>query len=240
MSICVVLVSTQLPENLGSVCRVMGNFNVTDLRLVTPAFDMQDTTAMKTANAVAVQSYDILSQAKVFSSLADAVQNCKTVIGTTAEPRQLIKFYNTPRTLAQHLNNIDQPIALVFGPERTGLNNDEVAMCNSLVRIPVNEERSSLNLSHACAILLYELHYEMTNATAFWQTGETDKANQGEVDHFLNFLEDKLDQTHFWRTDQKKAGMKRNLFGMFKRQTWFQQDLKTLRGLIDALISNKK
>ncbi len=233
MSICVVLVSTQLPENLGSVCRVMGNFNVFDLRLVTPMFDTRDPKAL----AMAVQSSDILKEAKHFTTLQEAIQDCKTVIGTTAQPRQLIKFYNTPKSLVENLSTHSPPIALVFGPERTGLSNDEIAMCNSLVRIPVNDARSSLNLSHACAILLYELHSAISCPTSFWQTGDTVPANQGEVDHFLTFLEKKLDQTHFWRTKQKKEGMRRNLFGMFKRQHWFNQDLKTLRGLVDALFS---
>lgn len=234
MSIVIVLVAPQLPENIGAIARVMGNFSLAKLRVVTPKVSLEDPKAV----AMAVASADILKNAQIYSSLQDAVSDCSVAIGTTANPRQMIKHYQTPKSFVQELSQMPMPIALVFGPERTGLNNDELAFCHSTIQIPVNPERSSLNLSHAAAIILHEIYQTQTDANSFWHTGDTLVASSSEVDAFLDYLEKSLDNTHFWRTPAKKTGMKRNLISMFKRHTWFEQDLKTLRGMVNALMKN--
>jgi len=231
MSTFIILVATQLPENLGAVARIMGNFAQTQLRLVAPKLAIDDSKAV----AMAVGAKQILADAALFNSFAEATADCRTVIGTTANPRDVIKHYLTPRALADDFQKMPYPIGIVFGPERTGLTTDQIALCNTTVQIPVNSDFSSLNLSHAVGIILYELYHAQTNAAPFWQRGETQPATTADVDDFLAYLETKLDQTHFWRTEAKKPLMRRNLFGIFKRQTLFQQDLRTLRGMIDAL-----
>lgn len=238
----IILTRPQLAENIGAIARVMGNFDlaptsadsISALRVVNPQVEITDPKSV----AMAVVSSDILHKAQLFQTLEEATFDCKTLIGTTAIPRQLIKHYFTPKTLAETYASLPSPIALIFGPERTGLHNDEIALCHHIVQIPVSEERSSLNLSHAAGILLYELFLEKNteNPKTFWQKGETEVANAQDVDSFLRFLEEKLDHSHFWRTPCKKQGMKRNLIGLFKRQHWFVQDLKTLRGMVDALL----
>ncbi|MDP3371965.1 MAG: RNA methyltransferase [Candidatus Paracaedibacteraceae bacterium] len=228
----IILVETQLAENLGAVARVMANFKQSHLRLVSPKVSVDDPKAV----AMAVGAYRILENAVIFDSLQDATADCCTVIGTTANPRDVIKHYKTPRTFAENKASLPGPIGLVFGPERTGLTTDQIAFCNSTLQIPVDPDFSSLNLSHAVGIILYELYQNQTNAQPFWQHGETAAATTQDVDVFLTYLEEKLDQTHFWRTDAKKPLMRRNLFGLFKRQTFFQQDLRTLRGMIEALV----
>ncbi|MES2252582.1 MAG: RNA methyltransferase [Pseudomonadota bacterium] len=235
MSTFIILVATQLPENLGAVARVMGNFAQTQLRLVTPKVSIDDPKAI----AMAVSAKQILTNAVIFDSFKNATADCHTVIGTTANPRDVIKHYMTPRAIADDFQTMPGPIGIVFGPERTGLTTDQIALCNATVQIPVNPEFSSLNLSHAVGIVLYELYHAQTNSVPFWQHGKTQPATTGEVDVFLSYLETKLDQTHFWRTETKKPLMRRNLFGLFKRQTLFQQDLRTLRGMIDALSKEK-
>ena len=231
MSTFIILVGTQLPENLGAVARIMGNFAQTQLRLVTPKVSVDD----PKAEAMAVSSKKILDAAVVFDSLEAATADCCTVIGTTANPRDVIKHYLTPRAFVNELPSMPGPIGIVFGPERTGLTTDQIALCNATVQIPVDPQFSSLNLSHAVGIVLYELYQSHTNAASFWQHGDTPPATAADVDAFLRYLEEKLDQTHFWRTEAKKPLMRRNLFGLFKRQTLFQQDVRTLRGMIDAL-----
>ena len=231
MSIFIILVGTQLPENLGAVARVMGNFKHTNLRLVSPKTHVHDEKAI----VMAVAAKHILDEAVVFDSFEDATADCCTVIGTTAHPRDVIKHYLTPRAFSEHLFTLPTPIGIVFGPERTGLTTDQIALCNLTMQTPVNPDCASLNLSHAVGIILYELYQKKTHAQPFWQKGSTISATTAEVDSFLSYLEDKLDQTHFWRTIEKKPLMRRNLFGLFKRQNLYQQDLKTLRGVIDAL-----
>lgn len=222
---------TQLAENLGAVARVMANFKQSKLRVVSPKVDTQDPKAI----AMAVGARSILENAIIFNTLEEATADCCTVIGTTANPRDVIKHYKTPKAFAESSSILPGPIGIVFGPERTGLTTDHIALCNSTLQIPVNPEFSSLNLSHAVGIILYEIYQKETNAEPFWQHGGTTPATAQDVDMFLAYLEQKLDQTHFWRTDAKKPLMRRNLFGLFKRQMFFQQDLRTLRGMIDAL-----
>lgn len=231
----IILVETQLAENLGAVARVMANFKQSQLRLVLPKVPTDDPKAV----AMAVGAYGVLENAAIFESLSDATADCCTVIGTTASTRDVIKHYSTPRAFAENKASLPGPVGLVFGPERTGLTTDQIALCHSTLQIPVDPDFSSLNLSHAVGIILYELYHAQTNAKSFWQHGETVPATVHEVDVFLTYLEEKLDQTHFWRTEAKKPLMRRNLFGLFKRQMFFQQDLRTLRGMIEALIKVK-
>ncbi len=231
MSTYIILVGTQLPENLGSVARVMGNFNQTQLRLVAPLADKQDPKAM----AMAVSSHPILANAMCFDSIQDATHDCCTVIGTTAQPRDVIKHHATPFSFAHDYATLPSPVGILFGPERTGLTTDQIALCQQTLHIPVNPDFSSLNLSHAVGIILYELFQKQNDTSPFWQHGKTLPATTAEIDAFLNFLEEKLNHTHFWRTEAKKPGMRRNLFGFFKRQMVFKQDIQTLRGMIEAL-----
>lgn len=227
----IILVGVQLPENLGAVARVMGNFAHSKLRLVTPKVVLDDPKAV----VMTVGANHILENAEVFDTFEAATADCCTVIGTTANPRDVIKHYLTPRAFVDGLSGMPAPIGIVFGPERTGLTTDQIALCNATLQIPVNPEFSSLNLAQAVGIVLYELYQAKTNAAPFWQQGETVPATAADVDAFLEFLEKKLHNTHFWRTEEKKPLMRRNLFGLFKRQTLFQQDVRTLRGMIEAL-----
>jgi tRNA/rRNA methyltransferase len=232
MSTFIILVGIQLPENLGAIARVMGNFAHSKLRLVTPKVAVDDPKAM----VMTVGANAILENAEIFDSFEAATADCCTVIGTTANPRDVIKHYLTPRAFVDGLPELPGPIGIVFGPERTGLTTDQIALCNATLQIPVNPEFSSLNIAQAVGIVLYELYQAQTNAAPFWQQGETVPATAADVDSFLAFLEAKLDKTHFWRTESKKPLMKRNLFGLFKRQALFQQDVRTLRGMIEALV----
>lgn len=231
MSTFIILVGIQLPENLGAIARVMGNFSHSKLRLVSPKVAIDDPKAV----VMAVGAHPILENAEIFDSFEAATADCCTVIGTTANPRDVIKHYLTPRAFVDGLTGLPSPIGIVFGPERTGLTTDQIALCTATVQIPVNPEFASLNIAQAVGIVLYELYQQQTDARPFWQQGDTVPATAADVDHFLDYLEKKLDQTHFWRTDAKKPLMRRNLFGLFKRQVLFQQDVRTLRGMIEAL-----
>lgn len=231
MSTFIILVGIQLPENLGAIARVMGNFSHSKLRLVAPKVDVDDPKAV----VMAVGAHSILENAEIFDSFEGATADCCTIVGTTANPRDVIKHYFTPRAFVDGLSDLPGPVGIVFGPERTGLTTDQIALCNATMQIPVNPDFSSLNIAQAVGIILYELYQQQTNASPFWQQGGTMPATAADVDSFLTFLEEKLDQTHFWRTEAKKPLMRRNLFGLFKRQVLFQQDVRTLRGMIEAL-----
>jgi tRNA/rRNA methyltransferase len=232
----VVLVEPQLPENIGAVARIMGNFGQVKLRLVNPVVSKDHPTAIATA----VSSRGILEKSEVYPCLSDAIFDCRTVVGTSAHTRSLIKLYHNPKSFSEDFNKMPGPVALVFGAERTGLTTEQTALCNTIVQIPVDPDFSSLNLSHAVGILLYELFCANITVNSFWQHGDTQIAKTEEVNEFLNYLEIRLDQTHFWRTKEKKPGMRLNLFSFFRRQPMFKQDLKTLRGMIESLMEQKE
>ncbi len=232
----IVLVETQLADNLGAVARAMANFGLKDLRLVRPKVSPDDPTAIATA----VGARSLLQNAKVFESLNAATKDLSHLFGTTACEREMIKKYYTPREFASTAVFPSQ-IGIIFGPERTGLSNEDIAQCYGIIRIPVNPEFSSLNLGQALVIIAYELFLskDMT-PSSFLHLGSTKPATQEELVYFLSNLEQKLDNTHFWRTASKKPVMWRNLRNIFTRMDLTQQETKTLNGMIDALSARQQ
>lgn len=231
----IILIETQLPENLGAVARVMANFGLTDLRLVNPHVDPLDPKALATS----VHAYELLYHAKVFNTFEDSIKDLLLTFATTASYRSMVKTYETPRSFIHSIKGLSQePVGIIFGPERTGLTNDHIARCYKAITIPVNINFSSLNLAQAVAIVAYEWYQQkisLTQALTKQTLGKTQIATQLEIKKFLDFLEENLDKTRFWRVDSKKPTMWRNLQNFFTRISPTQQDLKTLYGIIDAL-----
>ncbi len=242
LSPAVILVQTQLPENLGSVARAMGNFALQDLRLVAPLVSKDDPKAIATA----VSAAPILEKAQVYPNLIEACQGLTHVFATTACERQMIKPYYTPRQFVQYVqkNSLNPThLGLMFGPERTGLSNEDLVLAHGIITIPVCKSLPSLNLSHAVSIMAYECFQgesDSQNETHFLHLGETMHCTVENLANFLIFLEKKLDDVNFWRIPQKKEVMWRNIRNIFTRHTLTQQDIQTLYGLIETLNSPRK
>ncbi len=151
----VVLVQTHYPGNLGAVARVMRNFGLDDLVLVQPRTSPLDYQARQ----LATHAGDILQQARIVPTLAEAIADRTLVVGTSARVGSLMRLQavGTPEEIMPRVAQAVRP-ALVFGPEPTGLCNDDVAVCHFLLTIPLVDEGTSLNLAQAVAICLYELH----------------------------------------------------------------------------------
>lgn len=232
----IILVETQLPENLGAVARAMANFGFIELRLVNPKISKDDPKAMATA----VGASGILDKAVVFETLSDAVKDLTNIFATTAVIRQMIKRCYTPKACASLvLQNPDWKVGFLFGPERTGLSNEDISLCSGVIHIPVKSDFSSLNLGQALIIVVYEYYLAKTEPEEqFLQIGETAPASLEQLQYFLSNLEQKLDQTNFWRADYKKPIMWRNLKSIFTRMDLTEQEVRTLNGVIDFL--NKK
>lgn len=228
----IVLVSPQLPENMGAAARAMLNFGLTSLRLVTPQEDPLHPKAVATAAG----ADHILEQAILYSSLEAAIADCHHVWGTTAQPRDMIKPYMPPRTWAQGAYHAAGNKAVVFGPERTGLCNEDLTLCHALITIPVNKDFSSLNLAQALVVVAYEwLNAAHSVPEPTLTYGATTPATQAELDHFLRDLETQLDAVNYWRVPSKKAIMWRNLRNIFTRAQLGSQEVRTLRGMVDRL-----
>jgi tRNA/rRNA methyltransferase len=229
----VILVETQLAENLGSVARAMANFGFSQLRLVNPKVLKNDPKAL----AMAVGADEILRKASVFSSLLDATADLTHIFGTTATIRQMVKKCYTPNAcVSLYSNHPDWKVGLLFGPERTGLSNEDLSICYGVVHIPVRPDFSSLNLGQALVVIAYEHYLNKTRPPEhFLHAGDTKLASLEQVHYFLANLEQKLDQAHFWRTDSKKPIMWRNLKNIFVRMDLTEQEVRTLNGVLDFL-----
>ncbi len=184
--LCVVLVATRNPLNIGAAARAMSNFGFTHLRVVNP-YDV----AFREARS-AVGAADLLASAEEFKSVAEAVADCALVVGTTAA---------TARELQQPLHRLEHGaplirqqlasgrVALLFGSEKRGLSNHDLSHCQFLVRIPTRDEHGSMNLGQSVAVCLYEL---IRTEVAAMPSEPIDRATSGEVERITGLLLDAL------------------------------------------------
>lgn len=228
----VILVRPQLAENGGAVARVMNNFGLKKLRLVNPLFDHLDAKAM----AMAAGADVLLEQAEVYDSFEAAIGDLAFLYGTCATERQMVKEY-APLRKAMPVIAMQERVGIVFGPERTGLLNDELACCRTILQVPVNPQFSSLNLAQAVAITAYEWYQTQEDFSGKLHLGETIPASSAQIQGFLSSLEKVLDETRFWRIDHKKPIMWRNLQNIFTRMDLTEQEVRTLHGMLNSLRS---
>ena len=231
----VILVRPQLAENIGAVARAMANGGVFHLRLVAPRDGWPQERAWRTASG----ADRILDAAKIFPDVADAVADLHRVLATCPRPRHVIKPLLTARGAAAELHAIGARglrAGILFGPERAGLDNDDLAQADTLVRYPLNPAFLSLNLAQAVMVLAYEwwLAAEEAPARAL-MTNETRVATKGELENFLGHLVRELDASGFLRNPQKRPGMIRNLRHFFQRGEVTEQELRTLHGVVTEL-----
>jgi len=232
VSLIIILSHPQLPENIGAVARVMLNFNLRRLRLINPPPDFLN----EKSRALAAGAEVLLEEAEVFDSLPAAVADLTYLYGTTSNEREMIKQYASPRVAMATLHD-HSPITtgILFGPERTGLTNEDLTMCQTIITIPVNPGFSSLNLAQAVAIIGYEWLQHSLEMPNLLHTGQTQLATQQQIQAFLADLEDRLDRAKFWRVPHKKPTMWRNLRNIFTRLDLTEQEIRTLRGMLDSL-----
>lgn len=233
-----ILIRPQLPENIGAVARAMANFDLHNLRIVQPICNIQDEKAVATA---AGADY-LLSQATVFDTLEAATADIQWLYGTCATKRHLIKEYAPlPLVMKEIAQKVTQAkVAVLFGPERTGLDNETLSRCHSIIQIPVNPDFSSLNLAQAAILMGYEWFKQSKNLKIDFTCGETHPATQGSLERFLIDLEQDLDHTNYWREPHKKPIMWQNLQNIFTRLQLTEQDLRSLRGVFQSLKRTKR
>ncbi len=231
----IVLVRPQLAENIGTTARAMANGGLFHLRLVAPRDGWPQDRAWRTASG----ADRILEAAQVFPDVPSAVADCHRVFATCPRPRHVITPLRTARAAAEDLREINGRglrAAVLFGPERAGLENDDVACADTLVRYPLNPAHMSLNLAQAVMILAYEW-WTVAETTPPRQlvTHETRVATKGELDRFLDRLISELDACGFLDNQPKRPGMIRNLRHWFERGEVTEQELRTLHGVVTEL-----
>ncbi len=212
----------------------MHNFGLDDLRLVSPRDGWPNQSAMEVARNAGC----ILEKVKVFDSLKEALHDIHFLYATTARPRDMVKNVITPRITANYIrqNSLNsQKSAIMFGPERTGMNNDDIILADSIVTIPVSDENTSLNLAQAVSVLCYEWFTAgSSNEEPIFKIGKSDFATKSEINLLLEKLENELDKKNFFHPAMR-GRMLRNLNNIFTRNNLTSQEVKTLRGVIGSL-----
>ncbi len=231
----VILVRPQMARNIGTTARAMANGGLFHLRLVAP----RDGWPQPDAYPAASGADAILDAAEVFADLRDAVADCHRVLGTCPRPRHVVIPVLDARAAAAELRAVNaRPLraAVLFGPERAGLEADDLAHCDTLVRYPLNPRHNSLNLAQAVMILAYEWWMAAeTMPPRLMQTHATRPATKGELEHFLDRLIAELDASGFLHNAPKRPGMVRNLRHWFQRGEVTEQELRTLHGVVTEL-----
>lgn len=236
----IVLVRPQLAENIGATARAMANCALTQLRLVAP----RDGWPNPKAVPMAAGATDILEQAKVYESLRDALVDIDRAWATSARSRNLTKRVVTARGAAAAIRTAaaaDERCAVVFGPERTGLETDEVVACHELIEIPLDPSFASLNLAQAVLLVAYEwFQTEAVPRVAEVRDPGRQPATLGQIHDFLDHFEAQLDDAGFFRHAQMKPAMMTNLKSFVLRAEPTDQEIRTLHGVITVLSGRRR
>lgn len=223
----VVLVRPQLGENIGLAARAMANFGLKDLRLVSP----RDPWPNNAAKSASVGAAGIIDSAALFGSLEGALEDLEWVFCTTARLRDIKKQTYSLKESVSFIKAISpNKIGLVFGPEQAGLTNEEVSLCHGSISIPTSPTLSSLNLSHAVLLCIYEFSQHLSSLSS-----SKPLASQKEMFSFLSFLENQLENKGFFLPLEKKEKMKQNLRDIFLRRPLSSHDINTLFGAVKSL-----
>jgi tRNA (cytidine32/uridine32-2'-O)-methyltransferase len=229
----IVLVGTQHPGNIGSAARALKTMGLSRLVLVAP-----ERYPHIEAHALAAGADDVLATAPVLATLAEAVADCRLVLGCTARSRRVALEEHLPRvaaSLATARAGEGAEVALVFGRERTGLTNDELQLCHAAVHIPANPEYSSLNLAAAVQVLAYEVRMAMLEAgqagMVVTASAEDEPASHAQLEGFFTQLADTLDAIDFHKGRAPESAL-RKLRRLFLRTALDVREVRLLRGIL--------
>jgi tRNA/rRNA methyltransferase len=236
----VILVRPQLAVNIGTCARAMANFGLDDMRLVNPREGWPRSDQYReVAYCAAAGATNLLDAARVFSTVEAAVGDLNVVYATTARERGQMKAVLSPSVaMGATAAAASEKRGILFGPERTGLTNDEVALADSIITFPSSPSYASLNLSQAVLICGYEwfktAHGDAPPPSTI-PRAISPPAQREMLLAFFDYLETRLDENGFFRPVTKKPGMRRNLRNIFHRMELTQQDVRTLWGAVVRL-----
>jgi len=240
---CVVLVRPQLAVNIGMAARAMANFGLSDLRLVAPREADSRHALKKGASQAASGAVYILEGAKFFETVEAATADLHFLWATTARERGQDKRVLLPEAAmgecAARLNGGEKH-GVMFGPERTGLENDEIALADAIITFPVNPAYASLNLAQAVLLTGYEWMRASGAALPFDNPKFSPAAPREMVHSFFDFIEEALERNGYYRPLSKAPVMKRNMRNLFHRMQLTEQDIRTMRGALVRLVKGPR
>ncbi len=235
-----VLVRPQMGENIGGAARAMLNFGLERMRVVDP----RDGWPNPKAVAMASGAGRVLDGAGQFTDLSAALADCDFVLATTARGRELTKPVYTPEAameLARAMAVAGKKVAILFGPERAGLENDDIIRANAIVTVPVNPEFFSLNLAQCVLLLAYEWRRQTVNVPAVvMEMAGAEFANAAEIDKLAEHFEEDLGEAGFFYPETKAPMMKRNLRNMWSRLGLTRAEVQTFHGMLRQIAYRMK
>ena len=247
ISPAIILVEPQLGENIGFAARAMANFGLSELRLVSPRDGWPSEKARSAASGAPV-----LDDVKTYPSVESAIGDLNFVLATTARLRDMVKPVLTPESAARELAARvarGERTGVLFGPERTGLENDTIALADAVVTAPVNPAFASLSLPQSVLLLSYEWLKTCAPDMSLGRATETDgpavegmdisdtrPATRAELLGLFEHLETELDASGFLRPPEKRPTMVRTIRNMFHRMGATEQDIRTWRGIVASLV----
>jgi tRNA/rRNA methyltransferase len=228
----IVLVRPQLGQNIGKAARAMLNFGLTEMRLVAPRDGWPNPDAGPAASGADV----VLERAEVFDTAQAAIADCSTVFASTVRRRDLVMPVVSPQDMAASIASSSSRTAILFGPERSGLETDEVALAQAIVTVPINPQFASLNLAQAVILLAYEWSKRSELAVPPAKDLE-DPAPHGEIDGLIGQLDAELVAKGYFHPPSRTEATRNTIRTIFTKTGWSSREVKAVRGIIRALVS---
>lgn len=225
----IVLIKPQLGENIGHTARAMLNFGLDDLRLVMP----RDGWPNRAATSLAAGADEVLEKARVFENVEAAIADLRLIYAATVRTRELPKRVLAPEAAARLLVRAEA-CGVMFGPERSGLSNEDLALADAIITIPVNPEFGSLNLAQAVILMAYEWS-KAAGQGAVLKSDEEPAATRDELLGLVGHIEDELDKRQYFRPEERRPALKLALRNLLSGAGFNSMQVRTLRGVIAAL-----
>jgi tRNA/rRNA methyltransferase len=239
----IVLVRPQLGQNIGKAARAMLNFGLTELRLVAPRDGWPNPDAGPSASGADI----ILDRAQVFGTVQDSIADCSTVFASTVRRRDLVMPVVAPTEMAEEIVRSRGRSAILFGPERSGLETEEVALANAIVTVPVNPDFASLNLAQAVILLAYEWSKHIPSGAQ----GRSDlavppakeleeRAPHAELDGLIQQLDEALIAKGYFHPPSRTQATRNTIRTIFTKTGWSSREVKAVRGIIRSLVEDRR
>jgi tRNA/rRNA methyltransferase len=231
-NITIILVKTQMGENIGAAARIMKNFGIHDLRIISP----RDGWPSPKAHEMSAHADDIIENAKLFDDIEDAVADLNVVFATASKPRDMAKQVITPEKAANIADTYNNKIGIIFGKESSGLENEDISHANYLISIPVSKNYDSLNIAQAVCVVCYEM-FKLGTISPVSELPDSSIPipERKDINDMVNFLDKELSDRNFFQVPEKKPGMLINIRNIFTRHFYTEQEVRTLRGIFNAL-----
>ncbi len=227
----IVLVRPQLGQNIGKAARAMLNFGLTEMRLVAPRDGWPNPEAGPAASGADI----VLKRSQVFDTVSEAIADCSLIFASTVRRRDLVLPVLRLQEMAEQIASSRVRSAILFGPERSGLETEDVALANAIVTVPINPDFGSLNLAQAVILLAYEWSKlsDLSQPTAKQLEGI---APHGELEGLIGQLNEELEKKGYFHPPSRTEATKNTLRTIFTKAGWSSREVKAVRGIIRALV----